>query len=424
VVGAGIAGIASTFFILKNTDKKVVVLEKFKLAHGATGHNGGHLLTVFERDFASIVEEFGLKLAGDGQRDIDSAWTLLDEMYTDAKLDIPLSRFTGHAGFITYDQIMKELKSDLLTKQSGIEQEPILIAEDQPFINDIPRKFEGLYKIVPHKEILEMLETKREEFIAVTFHQAGVMNSALFCEEMLKYMLDKYKDRFSIYEHSNVQKIILHESSVLLDVGDHTLTAEKVVLCTNGFENLIIINNFGLEVNAKYHHNVNGIVGYMSGYLESMNKPPTANAFLEENTEDFNDLYFYLTRRPYEFEPNTKHNLISIGGPELSVEESTKYSYEDDYPDDKVEEIDKFIKQTYDLDQNKKIDYIFTWHGLMGYTKNGIRMVGPEPVNKVLLYNLGCNGIGLLPSIFGGKKISRHIAGENVEKSIFDIPIK
>ena len=53
---------------------------------------------------------------------------------------------------------------------------------------------------------------------------------------------------------------------------------------------------------------------------------------------------------------------------------------------------------------------------------NGVRMVGPEPKNPVLLYNLGCNGIGILPSIYGASKIARHIKGENVEPSIFDIP--
>jgi glycine/D-amino acid oxidase-like deaminating enzyme len=155
-----------------------------------------------------------------------------------------------------------------------------------------------------------------------------------------------------------------------------------------------------------------------------MNKPPMANAFWEEDTENFGDPYFYITRRQYEYDKGSKHNLISIGGPEVRIGEGEAYSYEDDYPEDMTGEIDTFVQKTYDLEQNKKIDYVFTWHGLMGYTKNGIRMVGPEPVNGVLLYNLGCNGIGLLPSIFGGKKISRHIAGENVEKSIFDIPKK
>ncbi|NJS41144.1 hypothetical protein HC766_02035 [Candidatus Gracilibacteria bacterium] len=49
-----------------------------------------------------------------------------------------------------------------------------------------------------------------------------------------------------------------------------------------------------------------------------------------------------------------------------------------------------------------------------------IRIVGVEPRNKNLLYNLGCNGVGLLPSVFGGWKISQIIGGKKVEKDIFD----
>ena len=58
----------------------------------------------------------------------------------------------------------------------------------------------------------------------------------------------------------------------------------------------------------------------------------------------------------------------------------------------------------------------------MGYTKNRLRMIGPDPEHERLLYNLGCNGVGILPSIFGGDKVARQIAGEEFPPSIFDIP--
>jgi len=56
----------------------------------------------------------------------------------------------------------------------------------------------------------------------------------------------------------------------------------------------------------------------------------------------------------------------------------------------------------------------------MGYTTSGLRLIGPEPANPVLLYNLGCNGIGILTSIYGGKKISDFLAGKTMPPSIFD----
>jgi len=58
---------------------------------------------------------------------------------------------------------------------------------------------------------------------------------------------------------------------------------------------------------------------------------------------------------------------------------------------------------------------------VIGYTGNGLRLIGPETLNKNLLYNLGCNGIGILPSIFGGWKVSQFLGNKAAEKSIFDV---
>jgi glycine/D-amino acid oxidase-like deaminating enzyme len=57
----------------------------------------------------------------------------------------------------------------------------------------------------------------------------------------------------------------------------------------------------------------------------------------------------------------------------------------------------------------------------MGYTTNGMRAIGPEPLNPVLMYNLGCNGVGILPSIYGGRKIAEFLNGEVEERSMFDV---
>ena len=62
----------------------------------------------------------------------------------------------------------------------------------------------------------------------------------------------------------------------------------------------------------------------------------------------------------------------------------------------------------------------FAWHGLMGYTRTGVRCIGTEPRNPALLYNLGCNGVGILPSIHGAKRIAQILAGKKLPASIFD----
>ena len=83
------------------------------------------------------------------------------------------------------------------------------------------------------------------------------------------------------------------------------------------------------------------------------------------------------------------------------------------------QEIDFFLKSSR-LDHPNG-EYAFLWHGLMGYTKNGLRMIGPDPRNNRLLYNLGCNGVGILPSIYGGKRIADYVQFGVLDESIFDV---
>ncbi len=426
IVGAGIAGISTAFFLLRDTDKNVAIVEKGKLAHGATGHNAGQIASYFERPFYELADEFGLEKAADAQRAVESAWELLDLMYAEGGLNIPVSRFLGHAGFSTFDQIIRHLKDNECRRRAGIKTEEMRIADTAPFVKDISPEYSGLYEIVPHKTVLEMLQTEDAEYMAVLSYQKGCLNSALFCQEIVSYMAKKYAGRFALYEQTPISRVSLHDGHAILDAGNHTVTAQKVILCTNGFEGFSIINQGGLEINTKFHHLVRGMVGYMSAYIETMNKPPIAvSYFPAENTNTTNDPfaedpYFYLTRRPFEFEGGGQSNLISVGGPEFSLENRGMYDSELDYPEEEKKRIGDFVKKTYDPDPNKKIEYQFTWHGLMGYTPSGVRVVGEEPKNKNLLYNLGCNGVGILPSIYGAKRIAAIISGIKLPPSIFD----
>lgn len=425
IIGAGIAGISTAYFLLKYTNKKVVILEKSKLAHGATGHNAGQIASYFERPFYELVDEFGLEKASDAQKSVESAWELLDEMYTEAGLSIPLARFLGHAGFSTYDQVIRHLKDNLCRQKAGLRTEELRIAENAAFVNSIPPEYKGLYEVVPHEKVLDMLQTKNESYVAVLSYQKGCLNSALFSQEIALYLLKTYKERFALYERTGIQKIVLHENEALLDAETHTVKARRVILCTNGFEGLTILNKGGLEIDMKFHHLVRGIVGYMSAYLEPMNKPPVAISYFSPETTSSSDPfaedpYFYLTRRPFDYEGNDSSNLISVGGPEFPLENRNVYDNDLDYPEDARMRINSFVKGTYDLDPNKKIDYQFTWHGLMGYTPSGVRVIGAEPKNPVLMYNLGCNGVGILPSLYGAKRISVIVSGQTPNPSIFD----
>lgn len=424
IVGGGIAGISTAYFLLRDTDKRVVLVEADKVAHGATGHNAGQLTSYFERSFSSIAVEYGLEAAADGQRAVESAWAILDTIMAEGKLITPVHRFTGYTGVASFEQLSGILEDNRLRKEGGLPPEDILIAEESGWLPDIDPKYEGLYQTATQKDVLALIESDNGSYYASVAFRKGCMNSALFTEEVVGYLIATYPDRFSLYEGSPVETVTLTESGARLTIGAYTVSAARVILATNGFEHFHIKNEAGPDIDTSYHHMVEGRIGYMAGYIEPVNSPPTAISYLAtrnmQSGDPTGESYFYLTRRPHEHEGNASFNLVCAGGPEKVLPNQADYSREDLCHEEMRELIDDFLRDTYAKYPSDLTEYAFCWHGLMGYTPGGIRRIGFEPRNPVLMYNLGCNGVGILPSLYGATRIADLLTGKANNPMIFD----
>ncbi len=424
IVGGGIAGAVTAYFTLRDTQNTVVLIEADRVAHGATGHNAGQVTSYFERPFESIVEEFGLEMAAEGQRSVEGAWGLLDEILAETSLSAPLYRFTGYAGCSSIEQLIEHLEENKDRREGGLNPETILVSNESGWGEEIPLEYKDLYALAPQTDILALLETEDLKYNACIASQKGCMNSATFTEELMGYMVATYPGRFSLYEESPMSRVSLKEDRALLSVGAHTVEAARVVLCTNGFEQFHIENESGSDIDTAFHHLVQGRIGYMAGYLEAMNAAPTALSYFPHGAVKTGDptgeTYFYLTRRPHGDDVGEPKNLVCAGGPEQVLPNQALYSRTEHCREDVRESLDDFLRSTYRHYPDPGTEYAFCWHGLMGYTPGGLRRIGAEPANPVLLYNLGCNGVGILPSIYGGKRIARVLAGETLERSIFD----
>jgi len=424
VVGGGIAGVTTAYFLLTHTNKRVVLLEADKIAHGATGHNAGQITSYFERQLFELVDEFGFTLAIDGQRSIESGWGLIDEIISTAQLRTPLYRFTGYTGITTAEQLEKYFKNNALRVKGGLPAEQIVVAAESPILATIPAEYKDLYTTAPHADILSLIEAKNPDYIACVSYQKGCMNSALFSEELIGFLATTYPERFSFFEESPMTTVTLERTGGIATVLQHTVSAQHIILCTNGFENFHIKNNAGKEIEPSFHHLVNGRIGYMSGYIEPLTNPPTAISYFPPNSsptlDPTGEPYYYLTRRPHEHEGNTSHNLVCTGGPEKVLPDQATYLRSDSCSEEAHQQIDEFLANNYKNYPDKGTEYAFCWHGLMGYTPNGIRRVGVEPRNPALLYNLGCNGVGILPSVYGSKRIAEIVNGTVLPPSIFD----
>lgn len=439
IVGGGIAGITTAYTILRDTKYDVVLIDSHLVGHGASGHNAGQLTTYFERPLSDIASQFGVELACEAQKDVESAWLELDRIKEEVDLKTPIYKFTGYAGMTELSQVLLRLADNMIRYDGGIPIEKMLIAEDFPFLKDIPAVFSHLYEITTRQNIKKMLETNNDNYVAMLAYPKGATNSAKICEELTEYMLENYKGRFHVYEKTPANTIILEKESALTEivlkknemlvdanVPDFTILSKKVILCTNGFEGFKIINNAGKDIDTKFHHQVNGRINFMSAYLDNLEKNPVAiSYFPKDSSIDASkdtitgEQYFYITRRPH-MHDGVEMGLISTGGPERILEEGELYDRSDLCEAWAEHDIDAFLKDTYNKHPGEKVEYSFCWHGLLGYTNTGLRLIGEEPLNRTLLYNLGCNGVGIMPSIYGAKRIAQILFGIKQRPSIFD----
>jgi glycine/D-amino acid oxidase-like deaminating enzyme len=108
-----------------------------------------------------------------------------------------------------------------------------------------------------------------------------------------------------------------------------------------------------------------------------------------------------------------------MGGPEHPID-GTSYDRDAPFPGPMLAHMDEHIRPYAQAARPPGRPYDFQWHGLMGYTGGMVRVIGVHPHYPALLYNLGCNGVGFLPSMHGGQRVARILAGERLPRSIFD----
>jgi len=158
VVGAGISGVATSYFLLRDTDLDVVLLEKDRIAQGATGHNGGQAVAGFEQPLGKLCQIFGEELVSEGLRSIEGAWDLLYTMITDTGIDIDIQEVSASLAFSSLDDVLHILQERRLSERLGIPRGDIILAEE--VAGEIPGEYQDLFLINRKDSLAEILHTK------------------------------------------------------------------------------------------------------------------------------------------------------------------------------------------------------------------------------------------------------------------------
>jgi glycine/D-amino acid oxidase-like deaminating enzyme len=409
IVGAGISGITTAYYLLKDTDMRVVVIDAQKMAHGATGHNAGQIASYFEHSFSLIAKEHGLEMAAQGQRDVLGAWDLLDHIIHEAEIATKPESFAGFAGCSTIAQLLSHLENSYLRAKEDVSMSFAYVADDPKVLAQIPKKYAGLYSVVTSENIRKKLETDSKDYFAALTVRKGCMNSAKFCEEVVDFLVKTYGTRFSLFELSPVFAIDVKKQEVVVH-SHKSITAKQVILCTNGYKSISFLQP---DLEERFFAMGHGLVGHMAGLEKPTYRDSTAITYFPKNFKGENDAYYYITRRRI----TKQRALLCIGGPDLKLE--GVYNPHKQYLPDGEKQSATFLETVHKY-SSKHVKFKYSWEGLMGFTISGVRCVGPDPVYNRVMYNLGCNGVGILTTIFASKRISLLLTKKKVKPSIFD----
>jgi len=417
IVGAGIAGVATAFFTLRSTAKRVVLLERDRVARGATGRNAGQLTTYFERPLFDIAAEFGDEPAIEAQRAFDEAHDLLDLMAAETGGQVRIERFTGHMGMFSLDHVLVHLRNGSLRRRGDLRPESCVVSEEAEFLDQIPGEFVGLYSVVPQARIRELLETTDDRYRAVLSDLKGCANAGLFVQQALAALERQYPDRLRYHDGTLVDRVVIGPDGGSIRALGHAVLASHVVLCTNGFTDHLVQDEHGAPIHLHDRQQVVGTIGYMAAFFEDTPRAPAAMSYIRNAAIGGDVPYVYVTRRTYD-RPDGTATLTCMGGPEWPIQ--GPWIRDAPFPGPLLGMMDEQIRPFAQPARPPGRRYDFQWHGLMGYMDGRVRVIGAHPGRPSLLYNLGCNGVGFLPSIHGGRQIARLIAGERLPPSIFD----
>ncbi len=307
-----------------------------------------------------------------------------------------------------------------IREQQGLVQQTCEVSEEAEFLSAISEEFSPLYSVVSQAQVLDQLEIDDDRYRAVLSARAGCANSGQLCQQTLAYLEHRFSERFTYADCTNVEHVTVTDDGVALETGTgRQATGRHVVLCTNGFIDHTVQDGQRRELRLADDQAIMGQVAHMTAFSEEQPRSPGAFSYIRNTTiGDDAAPYAYVTRRTYDRADDTV-TLTCMGGPEYPLHDA-EYDRDAPFPGSLLQTMDTAVRPLAQPRRPAGQPYDFHWHGLMGYNDGGIRVIGAHPRAPRLLYNLGCNGVGFLPSIHGGHRISQLLARRPLSPSIFD----
>ena len=140
-----------------------------------------------------------------------------------------LVEVTGRLGLADQEAIERWSKDLDACREAGLDVGRVHVAEDAPM-----GMFKGALR-TPRAMLARQMWSRDRRYQVTAEVKVGLINTYDLVETLAVHLLASYPGRASIFERSPVDLIRLSEEEATLRSNGHVITADSVVMCTNGY---------------------------------------------------------------------------------------------------------------------------------------------------------------------------------------------
>ncbi|KAF2166966.1 hypothetical protein M409DRAFT_23011 [Zasmidium cellare ATCC 36951] len=411
IIGSGVTGCSVAKNLLENLPSEskatVTVFEARALTSGATGRNGGHLLSPLPEEFTLMEKHYGteetIKMARFANRTLDKMHGLAENADPELRKAAEVRKVRTVTGYRS-----KELFEEAKASQKRYEE-------------CLP-EFKGDHEAIHGEEAVEKYNMKGNAGVIV--NSAGAFWPYRLITGLLERLLQRYKGRFTVETETPVTSVQHDDNGnaehpYILTTPRGTIRASKVIYCSNGWTGHLL---------PKLRGKIFPLRGTMSTQQAGPELPHEGDqqswSVLDKPTYDVKDDTFsyglyYITQ-------NATTGDVFIGGEKQKVDEMLS---SDDSTISQVskETLEGILPSIFEKGWpvNEKPHVRKLWSGIMGFTPDHIPWVGQIPSSVTgrkgdgEYIAAGFNGYGM-PLCWGcGEAVAKMVLGKEEEVDVW-----
>ncbi|MCS6836860.1 MAG: FAD-binding oxidoreductase [Anaerolineae bacterium] len=333
IVGAGLAGCSAAWF-LRETGLRVVIVDKADVAQGASGRNAGFMISGLDTYYHRAIEKYGAEVTRE-------VWKL------------------SHETLAFWRQIATDSNGRVPIEQSG----SFLLAESEQEMQELRLAHQAMSADGIHVIYHDQDPWKRGYYAALEQPTDGAVQPVALVEELLRQSGADFMGNSEVYQiDSRGSEVVVHTRLAIFH-------AQRALLCTNAYSLLL------------------------DPYFEGKVIPTRAQCLVTEPLPaplfrgcGYSDYGYYYYRMTFD-------NRLLLGGARHLHRAEEHNTTEDRLNPNVQGKLDDYLRRHFaDV---AHVPIARRWSGIMGFSLDGLPLVGELPHKPNVYFAVGFTGHGL-----------------------------